>query len=129
MAFAPYSGTFEQMMNEFRSPQNIAPTATRFMELEKQYAPYTFGKFVKHFLKNPGQFADWDKDAGGIPDAIRQRLAQVISTTLKSDNPLPMVLKVGENVDDTHQLYVNPCAHAGYIYIGLHMLDPDPSMK
>ena len=75
MAFAPYGGTFEQMMNEFCSPQNIAATAARFKELEKQYAPYTFGKFVKHFLKNPGEFANWDKDAGGIPDAIRQRLA------------------------------------------------------
>jgi hypothetical protein len=129
MAFAPYGGTFEQMMNEFCSPQNIAATSARFKELEKQYSPYTFGKFVKYFLKNPGEFANWDKDAGGIPDAIRQRLAAIISTNLNSANPLPMVLKVGENVDDTHELYVKTFAHAGYIYIGLHMLCPNLSLK
>jgi hypothetical protein len=129
MAFAPYGGTFEQMMNEFCSPQNIAATSARFKELEKQHAPYTFGKFVKYFLKNPEEFANWDKDAGGIPDAIRKRLAQIISTNLNSKHPLPMLLKVGENVDDSHELYVRTFVHHHHIYIGLHMLCPNLSLK
>ena len=32
MAFAPYSGRFEQFMNEICSPQNIAATAEKFKE-------------------------------------------------------------------------------------------------
>jgi len=124
-----YSGTFEQIMNKFCSPENIAATAKKFAELDKQYGGYTFGKFVKFFLPNPGQFADWDKDSGEIPASIRQRLTDVISTNLKSASPLPMLLKVGENVDDTHELYVRTFAHNGYIYIGLHMLCPNLSLK
>ncbi len=76
-----------------------------------------------------GQFANWDKDSGEIPESIRQRLADVISTNLKSASPLPMLLKVGENVDATHELYVRTFAHNGYIYIGLHMLCPNLSLK
>jgi len=129
MAFAPYSGTFEQMMNEFCSPENIAATAARFKELEKQYAPYTFGKFVKYFLKNPQQFANWDGDAGSIPQPIRDRLTAIISTNLNSANPLPMLLKVGDNVDATHDLIVKVFAYNGSIYIGLHMLCPNPELK
>jgi len=127
-AFA-YGGTFEQMMNEFCSPNNIAATARRFSELEKQYGPYTFGKFVKYFLPKPDEFANWDQDSGAIDGSIRKELTDVISTNLKSASPLPMVLKVGENVDDTHELHVKTFAHGGYIYIGLHMLCPNTSLK
>ena len=34
-----YGGRFEQMMNEFCSPTNIATTAAKFAALEKQYGP------------------------------------------------------------------------------------------
>jgi hypothetical protein len=124
-----YSGKFEKMMNEFCSPQNIAATAKRFSELEKQYGGYTFGKFVKHFLPRPDEFANWDHDSGAIAEPIRQRLADVISTNLKSASPLPMLLKVGDNVDDTHDLIVKVFAHNSVIYIGLHMLCPNPELK
>ena len=97
-----YGGTFEKLMNEFCGPRNVAATAKKFVELEKQYGGYTFGKFVKNFLPNPGEFANWDQDSGAIAEPIRQRLAGIISTNLKSASPLPMMLKVGENVDDTH---------------------------
>jgi hypothetical protein len=40
-----------------------------------------------------------------------------------------MLLKVGENVDDTHDLIVKTFAHNGFIYIGLHMLCPNPELK
>lgn len=129
MAGIVYGGTFETMMNEFCGPNNIAATARRFVELEKQYGSYTFGKFVKYFLPKPDEFANWDQDSGGIAEPIRQRLTDVISTNLKSASPMPMLLKVGDNVDDTHDLIVKVFAHGGCIYIGLHMLCPNPALK
>jgi hypothetical protein len=124
-----YGGKFEQIMNEFCSPKNIAATAKRFAELEKQYGPYTFGKFAKLLLKNPEEFANWERDAGGIPASIRHRLTEVISTNLNSKTPLPMMLKVGDNVDASHDLIVEVFAHKGSIYIGLLMLCPNPELK
>ena len=129
MAGFVYGGKFEQMMNEFCSPKNIGATAKRFSELEKQYGGYTFGKFVKYFLPNPGEFANWDQDSGAIAGPIRQRLTDVISSNLKSASPLPMLLKVGDNVDDTHDLIVKVFTHGGVNYIGLHMLCPNPELK
>ena len=128
MAGLVYGGKFEQMMNEFLSPKNIAATAAKFVELEKQTGGYAFGKFMKYFLPNPAEYANWDKDSGEISDSVRQRLTDVVSTNLKSASPLPMLLKVGENVDDTHDLLVKVFAHGGYIYIGLHMLCPNTAL-
>jgi hypothetical protein len=129
MAGLVYGGRFEQIMNEFCSPGNIAATAKRFAELEKQYGPYTFGKFAKLLLPDPNEFANWERDAGGITDSIRQRLTEVISTNLKSASPLPMMLKVGDNVDASHDLLVEVFAHKGSIYIGLLMLCPNPALN
>ena len=124
-----YGGRFEQIMNEFCSPRNIAATAKRFAELEKQYGPYTFGKFAKLLLPNPDEFANWERDAGGITASIRHRLTEVISTNLRSDYPLPLVLKVGENVDESHELIVKAFAYQGQMYIGLHILCPNSMLK
>jgi hypothetical protein len=129
MAGLVYGGRFEQIMNEFCSPGNIAATAKRFAELEKQYGPYTFGKFAKLLLPDPNEFANWERDAGGITDSIRQRLTEVISTNLKSASPLPMMLKVGDNVDASHDLLVEVFAYKGSIYIGLLMLCPNPALN
>ena len=124
-----YGGKFEQMMNEFCSPKNIAATARKFKELEKQYGGYAFGKFAKFFLPNPDEFANWEKDAGAIDAPIRRRLTEVISTNLNSASPMPMLLKVGDNVDQTHDLEVKVFAHNNSIYIGLLMLCPNPELK
>jgi hypothetical protein len=40
-----------------------------------------------------------------------------------------MVLKVGENVDHTHDLHVKTFAHGGHVHIGLHMLWPNTTLK
>lgn len=128
MAFAPYTGTFEQFMNEACSPKNIATTAARFVEMERQAGGYAFGQFVKNFLPNPGEFVNWEKDAGAIAEPIRKRLSSIISTNLKSASPLPMMLKVGENVDDTHDVLVKTFAYGGHIYIGIHMLCPNTAL-
>jgi hypothetical protein len=124
-----YGGRFEQIMNEFCSPKNIAATAKRFAELEKQYGPYSFGKFARLLLPNPDEFANWEKDAGGITDSIRQRLTDIISANLRSASPMPMMLRVGDNVDATHDLIVRVFAHKQNIYIGLLMLCPNPALN
>ena len=122
-------GKFEQKMNELSTPNNIAATAKKFAELEKQHGPYSFGKFVKLFIREPDEIADWDKHSGDIPEPIRQRLAEIISTNLRSATPLPVVLNVGDNVDTTHEVIVKAFAHNAHIYIGIHMLCPNPELK
>jgi hypothetical protein len=129
MAGFVYGGKFEQIINELCSPKNIADTAGKFAELEKKYGAYTFGKFIKYMLPRPEEFANWEKDAGGISAPIRHRLTEVISTNLKSASPMPMLLKVGDNVDSTHDLEVKVFAHKHHIYIGLLMLCPNPELK
>ena len=129
MAGLVYGGRFEQMMNEFCSPRKIAATASKFKDLERQHGSYTFGKFARHFLPNPEEFSNWDRDSGSIAEPIQQRLTEVISTNLKSESPLPMVLKVSENVDNTHDLDVRVLAYNGQMYIGLLMLCPNTSLR
>jgi hypothetical protein len=128
MAGVVYGGKFEQTMNQLCSPNNIAATAKRFAELEKRNGPYSFGKFAKLMMPNPDEYANWEKDSAGIPESIRQRLTEIIATNLRSATPLPVVLKVGENVDATHDLAVRTFAHNGSIYIGIHMLCPNTSL-
>jgi hypothetical protein len=129
MAGVVYGGKFEQTMNELCSSKNIAATAKKFTELENQHGPYSFGKFAKLLMPNPDEFANWEKDAGGIPEPIRNRLTEIISANLRSTAPLPVVLKVGDNVDATHDLIVRTFAHNGNIHIGIHMLCPNPELK
>jgi hypothetical protein len=124
-----YGGEFERIMNELCSPKNIAATAQKFAAAEKQYGSYAFGKFAKQFLPDPNKFAAWDKDSGGIPASIRHSLTEIISANLKSAAPLPVVLKVSENVDSTHELNVKVFVHKSQIYIGLHMLCPNTELK
>ena len=129
MAGIAYGGKFEQIINEMLGPENIAASARKFAELEKQYGPYSFGKFIKYFLPSPEEFANWDKDAGGISEPVQRRLTEIVAANLRSSSPLPMLLKVGDNVDATHDLIVKVFAHNGIIYIGLHMLCPNPELK
>ena len=129
MAGVVRGGKFEQKLNELSTPDNIAATAKKFAELEKRYGPYSFGKFVKLFIPEPDEIADWDKHSDDIPEPIRHRLAEIISTNLRSATPLPVVLTVGENVDVIHDLIVKIFPHKGSIYIGILLLCPNSSLK
>jgi len=42
----------------------------------------------------------------------------VVSANLRSEHPLPLVLKVGENVDQAHDLHVRTFAHDGHMHNG-----------
>jgi len=123
-----YGGKFEKIMNELSSTDNVAATAKKFRDLESQYGPYSFGKFVKLTTPQASEYTNWESDAGGIPQAIQDRLTEIISTNFRSASPMPMRLKVGENIDATHDLHVRTFAHNGQLYIGLHMLCPNSDL-
>src|SRR5664279_1144602 len=110
MAGLTYSGKFEQHINDLYSPKNISKTAKKFAEYEKKHGPYKFGQqYTKTLVPKKSNWADesgstaghdkWEKHSGGIPPKIRNKLTKVVSDNLRSKKPLPMVLKVGENVD------------------------------
>jgi hypothetical protein len=135
-----YSGNFEKKINELYSPQNIQDTARKFADYERQHGPYKFGQgYTKQIVPKAGDWADqsgstagyanWEKHSADIPQHIRDRLTQLISSNLKSAHPLPMVLKVGENVDGTHDLHVRTFVHKGQVHIGMHILCPNTSLK
>jgi hypothetical protein len=124
-----YNARFERSMNDLSSPQNIVATSRKFAELERQHGPYSFGKFAKFTISQPEEFAQWESDVGEIPQWIQDRLTEIISTNLKSASPMPVVLKVGDNVDASHDLHVKTFTYNGYIYIGLHMLCPNPELR
>jgi hypothetical protein len=135
-----YGGKFEQHINESYSPKNIKKTAEKFKEYEKEHGPYKFGQqYTKMLVPKKEDWADesgstaghakWEKHSGEIPAKIRNQLTKVVSANLRSKKPLPMVLKVGENVDGTHDLQVKKFKHKGKAHIGLHMLCPNTSLK
>jgi hypothetical protein len=120
-----YGGKFEQHINHLYSRENVAETANKFKEHEKQHGSYSFGdKFTKalvpkaeHWASESGStegFNKWEKNSGEIPEPIRKKITDVISTNLRSDHPLPLVLKF---------------AHKGHMHIGLHILCPNSSLK
>jgi len=134
-----YSGKFEEHINDLYSPENISKTAKKFKEYEKKNGPYAFGKFTKFLVPKKENWANesgatdghdrWEKHSGAIPKAVRDKITEVIATNLRSAKPMPLVLKVGENVDGTHDLKVRIFAHNGHMHIGLHMLCPNSSLK
>ena len=135
-----YGGKFEQHINELYSPKNIKKTAAKFKEYEKQHGPYKFGQqYTKTLVPKAENWADesgstaghgkWEKHSGAIPPKIRNQLTKVIGANLRSKKPVPMVLKVGENVDHSHDLHVKSFKHKGNKHIGLHMLCPNSSLK
>ena len=135
-----YGGKFEKHINELYSPKNIHETAKKFAEYEKKHGPYKFGQqYTKTLVPNTKHWEDesastdghakWEKHSGNIPEPIRDQLTEVISKNLRSAKPLPMVLKVGENVDGSHDLHVKNFVHKGQEHIGLHMLCPNTSLK
>jgi hypothetical protein len=139
MAGLVYSGKFEEHINELYSLKNIGKTAKKFKQYEKENGPYAFGKFTKFLVPKKENWANepgtteghdrWEKHSGALPKAIRDKITEVISTNLRSAKPMPLVLKVGENVDATHDLKVRVFAHNGQMHLGLHMLCPNSSLK
>ena len=138
MAFT-YGGKFEKHINELYCLENIADTALKFKEFESKNGTYSFAdNFTKTLVPRPEDWADnsgstdgyktWEKNSGGMPESIRKQITEVISANLRSDHPLPLVLKVGENVDASHELIVKAFAHGGQIYIGLHILCPNSAL-
>ncbi len=140
MAGLVYSGQFEKRINDLYRPENVVDTARKFKDFVSSNGKYTFGdNFTKTLVPKPEDWADksgstegynaWEKNSGEIPESIRAQITEVISTNLGSDHPLPLVLKVGENVDASHDLIVKAFVHNGQMYIGLHILCPNLALK
>jgi len=128
MAGFVYGGKFEKHINELYSPINIHKTARKFAEYEKKHGPYKFGQqYTKMLVPKMENWADdkgstvghakWEKHSGDIPAKIRNKLTRVIRANLRAKKPLPMVLKVGENVDASHDLHVKKFRHKGLDHI------------
>ena len=135
-----YGGKCEKHINEWYSPKNIHETAKKFAEYEKKHGPYKFcQQYTKTLVPNTKHWEDdsgstdghakGEKHSGNIPEPIRNKLTEVISKNLRSAKPLPMVLKVGENVDGSHDLHVKKFVHNGHEHIGLHVLCPNTSLR
>jgi hypothetical protein len=128
-------GKFEQTCNELLGPRRIADTARSFKAMATD--KYQFGELLKKFIPNKTDWAGADGKAGGfdiweasvaeISDDVRDKLTKVFFDNLSSDKPMPMMLKVGSNVDDSHDLIVKKFSHGGYDYIGILMLCPNPA--
>ena len=129
-------GKFEQTCNELLSPDRIAGTAAQFKKMATDR--YQFGELLKKFIPNKPDWASADGKAGGfdiweasvaeISDDVRKKLTQVFYDNLSAQKPQPMMLKVGSNVDDTHDLIVRKFRHGGHDYIGILMLCPNPAL-
>jgi hypothetical protein len=127
-----YGDEFEKNMNVLTSPANIKETARKFVEFEKANGPYSFGMFAKTLLPRPADRADeygstkgynnWEKHAGSIPKEVTERITSVAFSNYRSDSPLPMLMKIGANVDATYDVQIKNFIHDGVEYIGILML-------
>jgi len=134
-----YSDEFEKNMNALTSPANIKATAKKFVEFEKTNGAYSFGMFAKTLLPRPADWADeygstkgynnWEKHAGAIPKEVTERITSVTFSNYRSDNPLPVLMKIGANVDATYDVQIKNFTHEGIEYIGILMLCPNPDLK
>ena len=126
-------GKFEATCNDLLSPARIKSTAAQFKAMAKD--KYQFGQLLQKFIPNQADWANgdgrnngystWDRSVAEIPDDVRGELTKLFFDNLSSDDPLPMLLKVGQNVDDSHELIVKEFSHGGYDYIGILMLCPN----
>jgi len=134
-----YGDEFQTNMNILTSPANIKETARKFREFENANGPSSFGVFTKTLMPRPADWADeygsttgynnWEKHAGAIPKVHTDRIGSAGRENLRSDHPLPMLLKVGTNIDATYDVQIKNFVHAGFEYIGILMLCPNPALK
>jgi hypothetical protein len=126
-------GKFETTCNDLLSPGRIQSTAKQFKGMAKD--KYQFGQLLKQFIPNKNNWSNtdgrgngydtWDRSVAEIPDDVRDELTKLFYENLMSDDPMPMMLKVGQNVDDSHELIVKEFSHGGHDYIGILMLCPN----
>ncbi len=137
---AIYSDEFEHNFNRMMSPENIKATANKFSEFEKEHgATYRFGMFAKALLPRAADWADQygstkgftdsEKHFGKIPKELSEQISGAVFTNLRSPDPMPVMLKVGTNVDASYGVQIKNFAHEGVAYLGVLMLCPNPALK
>lgn len=114
--------------------------AKKFVEFENTHgSAYSFGMFAKALLPRPADWADEygstkgyndrEKHSGTIPKELREKVVGVTFANHRSANPLPVLLKIGANVDASYDLQIKNFVHEGIEYIGVLMLCPNPALK
>jgi len=126
-------GVFEQTCNDLLSPAKIQHTAGRFKAIATD--TYQFGRLLKQFIPDKLNWSNadgrgngfdvWDRSVAEIPNDVRDELTKLFYDNLASDDPQPMMLKVGQNVDDSHELIVKDFTYGGVDYIGILLLCPN----
>jgi hypothetical protein len=135
-----YSDEFENNFNTMMTPANIKATAQKFIDFEKRHgATYKFGMFAKALLPRPADWADeygstkgfndWEKHSGKIPKELSEQISSAIFANLRSVEPLPVILKVGINVDASYDVRIKNFMHDDIEYVGVLMLCPNPALK
>lgn len=130
---AKYGGPFENAMNVLYSPTNIAATAAKVSQLETPGNLFMPGKFNQQLLQAAGiatpasfDFSAFQNDFNTIPLSLRQKVADVMRANFQSPNPCPVLVKVSENVDDTHDVIIKAFVNdEGRMYIGILYLCPN----
>ncbi len=131
---AAFQNGFAEAINELCNPSNIKRTAQQFQQLETRYGPYEFGKFAKQMLPDPKQWGSrasfelWEQTVEEIPAPFRERITQILGANFRSHTRLPLVLRVGTNVDTSHEMIVKTFASNDTLFIGVLMLCPDESL-
>lgn len=59
---------------------------------------------------------------------VTERITSVASSNYRSDNPPPMLMKIGANVDASYDVQIKNFIHDGIEYIGILMLCPNPAL-
>jgi hypothetical protein len=68
-------------------------------------------------------YSNWEKHAGAIPKEVTQRITSVAFSNYRSDNPLPMLMKIGANVDASYDVQIkNFCSRWHRIHRHPHAL-------
>ncbi len=134
------SDEFENNFNTMMGPAKIEATAKKFIEFEKEHgATYKFGMFAKALLPRAADWADQygstkgftnsEKHFGKIPAELSSQISSAIFANLRSTDPIPVMLKVGTNVDASYDVRIKNFAHEGIEYLGVLMLCPNPALK
>jgi hypothetical protein len=131
-----YAGAFETALNLRFGKVGVANTAAALRNFESQHGPYKFGNWARHLMPNQKDWStdgtsdgyeNWLRNAMTVPENLAQQITDAIRTCLlESDPPKPMFFKIGDNLDDTHDLLIKTMVYDGTEYTAIRLLCPNP---
>jgi hypothetical protein len=132
-----YAGTFEASLNLRFGKAGVAKTAEALRKFESLHGQYKFGNWAQSLMpaqqdwstdgKTEG-YDNWQRNAMTVPDVLAQQITDAIRYCLITSNPpRPMFFKIGDNLDDTHDLVIKPYVYDGTEYVAVRLLCPNPN--